>query len=214
MCHLRPALRQGTLWGERARRRRPQGATAFHWLQVPWATSHFPDIMGAQVTMLSWWSPRAPESLPKQRRAAAIRAQRRCWGSRNHLWLQAVPFPPPGYSLGGKVRPSNPASASAQGKPQEVLTELHITGGVEACFALCFESLTEPVSPARAVSPPEKTSCNLFLHSYQHHLRAWKSFLRQLCLTRPVEPGQGLPWSSRELPDNRAAWVIIYHISA
>lgn len=113
----------------------PLSAMALRWLRDPRGTSHFPDIRREQVTVLSCWSPWAPESLPEESEPS-IRAQQRCWGSRSCLWLQAVPFPPPGYSSGDKVCPSKAASASGRGKRRGALSELHVTGGVEGCFVI------------------------------------------------------------------------------
>lgn len=163
VCHLGPALHQGTLWGEGARRRHVLWVQrCFAGFRTPRGTSHFPDIMGAQVTMSSWWSPWAPESLPRENGCHQGPAE--VLGQRETPVGAGSALPASGVQLGrgGKLCPSNAASASARGKRPEALTEHHITGGVGDCFAIRFE----PVSPARAVSPPEKSSCSLLLRSY------------------------------------------------
>lgn len=59
----------------------------------------------------------------------------------------------------------------------------------ERVLEVGFESLTEPVSPARAVCFSFWKKCHLTAYCAQtYHLRAWESLLKPLYLTRVVEP--------------------------
>lgn len=75
----------------------------------PRGTSHFPDMMGAWVTMSSWWRTWAPESLPKEREA-------RHQGPVEVLGQQELPvaagraLPAFGVQLRGQSLPFNAAS--------------------------------------------------------------------------------------------------------
>lgn len=135
------------------------------------------------VVSSSWVSPWGAKNLLEEGERLLA-----CWGE--------VPAAEEPSAVGGSIFPAPRARSVLQCqcclclRKAPACTE-HSSG--QACgehvLEVGFESLTEPVSPARAICSSFWKKCHLAVYCAQTHtLRAWESLLKLLYLTKVVEP--------------------------